>query len=258
MDGFMTPIRRWAPALLLTLVPAAALADDYRWEVRGSFDRALDSGYLFEDTDSLSLSGTWYFDPVATGEVPLAEAAYLGRASSLSAIVGRLEAFDTRLDAQGANVSYYLPGGLFYASASLSRSEYITALNSTTVLTEHDTYWSGMLGITPLAGLRITTSLREHGYDPNLTARHVGKLRNGHFYAGSVSIVEPDFGDTSFGLDFDYYLDESASLGVGYEDATERWQLRAEKFYAKTWAVGATAHTNRFGEGFGVHVTWRH
>jgi hypothetical protein len=258
MDGFMTTRRRWAPALLLCLAPAAVFADDFRWEVRGSFDRSLDSGYLAEDTDVLALSGTWFFEPVSTDAVPLAEAAFLGRASSLGAVVGRLDVFDTHLDAQAVNVSYYFPGDLFYASVVASRGEYITGLSSTMVVTEHDTSLSGKVGIAPLEGLLITTDLREQGYDPNITARHVGKLPNGRFYAGSVSVIDPDLGDTSFGLDFDYYFDESVSLGVGYEDADDQWQVRAEKFFGESWAVGASASTNDYGDGIGISVSWRH
>jgi hypothetical protein len=247
-----------ASLLSLAAAPAVCSADDYRWELRGSFDRAWDSGLLFSDSDSLALSGTWYFAPVDIDDVPLAEAAFLGRASSLSAIAARFEVLDEHLNAQAARVGYYFPGNWFYAAVGVSRSEYFTALNSSFVLKAHDTRWNGTLGITPVNGLRITTDFGEGDYDPNLTARYVGKLANDHFYAGSVSFVDPEFGDTSFGLDFDYYFDATTSLGVGYEDGPDTWELRAEKFFAKSWAVGASAYTNDFGDGFGLHVTWRH
>jgi hypothetical protein len=254
---------RLAPAMLPLLLgglASVACADEYRWQARGSFDRAYDSGPYFADSNALALSGSWYFAPVRTDGVPLAEAAFLGRASSLSAMVARLDVFDTDLDAQGLNVSWYLPGNWLYASVSATRSEFITALSSTFVVKEKDTNVYGTLGITPIDGLRITTNIDEDGYDPNLSARYVGKLPNGHFYAGGASIVDADFGDTAFGLDFDYYLDETASLGVGYGDDgfQETWELRAEKFFAKSWAVGASAYTNDYGDGFGLHVTWRH
>lgn len=249
---------RLVALLSLAAAPAVGLADDYRWEVRGSFDRAWDSGLLFSDSDSLALSGTWYFAPVDIDDVPLAEAAFLGRASSLSAAAARFEVLDEHLNAQSARVGYYIPGNWFYAAVGVSRSEYFTALNSSFVLKERDTRWNGTLGITPVNGLRITTDFGEDDYEPNVTARYVGKLPNDHFYAGSVNFVDADFGDTSFGLDFDYYLDETASLGVGYQDDfLQTWELRAEKFFAKSWAVGASAYTNDFGDGFGLHVTWR-
>jgi hypothetical protein len=262
MDGYMTKLRSLASVFLLALAPAAAVAEDFRLEVQGGFDRDLPSGDTFGDFDTLTLAGTWYFAPVSTDGVPLAEAAFLGRASSLSAIAARFEwqfeSLDTHLNAQAARVGYYFPGTMFYAGVGVSRGQSITAISSTIVQKEYVTDWFGTLGIAPLDGLLITTDLQEHGYDPNITARYVGKLPNDHFYAGSVSMVDPDRGDTSFGLDFDYYFDESSSLGVGYADGDDQWELRAEKFFSKSWAFGVSASTADSGDGFGVHVTWRH
>jgi hypothetical protein len=258
MDGYMTKLRRLVPALMLALVPAATLADDYRLEVRGNFDRDQPAGEVFDDVDILSVSGTWYFKPVSTDGVPLAEAAFLGRASSVSAIVARFDSFfGEHLNVQAANVGFYFPESIFFASAGFSRGQQVTAVNSTITQKEYFTTWFGSLGVAPLDGLLISTRFQEHGYDPNITARHVGKLPNGRFYAGSVSIVDPDQGDTSFGLDFDYFFDESTSLGTGYEDGGDRWELRAEKFFSGNWAAGVSAYTADGMDGFGVHLTWR-
>ncbi len=243
-----------ALALFLT---STAFADDYRWEVKGRFDRDQAPG-PFGDVDGVNLVGTWYFEPVSTDGVPLAEAAFLGRASRLSAAVARFEILDEGLNVQGANVGYYIPDTMFYAGAGVSRGQTITAINSSVVLKEYDTTWFGTLGVTPLDGLLVTTNFDEDGYDPNVTARYVGKLPNAHFYAGSVGLVDPDQGDLSFEIDFDYFIDESTSLGAGYTDAGDRWEVRAEKFFSNTWAAGVTAHTSDFSDGFGVHVTWRH
>jgi hypothetical protein len=278
MDGFMTKLRSLAPALLFALAPAAALADDYRFEVKGTFDRHMrsDDGDSAADLDAATLAGTWYFAPVSTDNVPLAEAAFLGRASSLSAIAKQFDFLGTHLDAQSASVGYYIPGTMFYAGVGVSRDESLIGLSSTSVLTEYNTTWSGTLGIAPLDGLLLTTDFQEHGYDPNITARYVGKLPNNHFYAGSVNLAYHDdvsassahdlagtsFGlddtGTSFGLDFDYYFDESTSLGLGFDDVGNRWELRGEKFFSKSWAAGVSAYTADRIDGFGVHVTWRH
>lgn len=265
----MTKLRNLAPWLLLAFAPAAALADDYRWEVEGALKRDMPSFEGVGDADTLTLAGTWYFAPVSTDGVPLAEAAYLGRASSLSAIASRFhwrsDSLDTHLNAQGARVGYYLPGTMFYGSVGVSHGQNVTVLfpdlndlNSIIVQKEYSTEWSGTLGIAPLDGLLITTNFQDHGYDPNVTARYVGKLPNNHFYAGSVSLVDPDLGDTSFGLDFDYYIDESFSLGAGYDDGGDQWELRAEKFFSKSWALGASVSTADGGDSVGIHVTWRH
>jgi hypothetical protein len=207
----------------------------------------------------MTLAGTWYFAPVSTDNVPLAEAAFLGRASSLSAIAAQVDLLGIRLNAGNASVGYYIPGTMFYAGVGVSRDEDLIFLSSTTALTEYRTTWSGTLGIAPLDGLLLTTDFQEHGYDPNITARYVGKLPNNHFYAGSVYVADHGgYDGTSYGLDFEYYLDDSTSLGLGFDDVGNRWELRGEKFFSKSWAAGVSAHTADFDDGFGVHVTWRH
>jgi hypothetical protein len=254
----MNKLRRLAPALLLALAPAA-FADDYRFEVRGTFARDHPAGDFLDDIDTTTLSGSWYFKPVSVDGVPLSQAAFLGRASYLSAVAARFDGFfGTHLNAQAASVGYYIPQTIFYVNAGASRGQTVTAVSSTIVQKEYETRWFGSVGVTPLDGLLVYTRIEEGAYDPNVAARHVGRLPNAHYYAGSVSLVDPDQGDLSFGLDFDYYFDESTSLGAGYDDAGDRWELRAEKFFSKNWAAGVSGYTADFGDGFGVQITWRH
>jgi len=259
----MTKLRGLGPALLLAFAPAAALADDYRFEVNGTFSRDMPSedDSLFGDIDQWSLAGTWYFAPVSTDNVPLAEAAYLGRASFLTASAASIDfdgLVDTSLNGQGVNVGYYIPNTMFYASLGVSRGQFLTAINSTILEKDYDTTVFGSLGITPIDGLLVTTDFNEDGYDLNLTARYVGKLPNNHFYAGSVSLADPDQGDVAVGLDFDYYFDEATSLGIGYGEPGSRWELRAQRFFSKSWAAGFSAYTADGVDGIGLNVRWRH
>lgn len=262
----MIKLRGLGSLLLIALAPAAALADDYQFEVRGGFDHLGSDA----DIDVASLGGTWYFAPVSTNNVPLAEAAYLGRASYLGAGLALVDFLDTTLDAEDVKVGYYLPGTMFYAAVGALHEENIIAASSTFTETRYDTRWFGTLGIAPLDGLLVTTDFQEHGYDANITARYVGKLPNDHFYAGSVTLADADYGDTFYGLDFDYYFDDTTSVGVGFDDGDARYdsngrfvvggdrlELRAEKFFSKSWAAGVSAYTSDFDDGFGVHVTWR-
>lgn len=126
-----------APALLLALSPVAALADDYRIEVDGAFLRDMPSGDTLGDANTWTLWSTWYFAPVSTHNVPLAEAAFLGRASNVTAVAARIgwkfESLDTHLNAQAAQVGYYIPNTMFYAAVGVSRGQSITAIDSTIV-----------------------------------------------------------------------------------------------------------------------------
>jgi hypothetical protein len=252
----MTKLRSLAPILLVALAPAAAFADDYRFEVKGTYNRDIPDSDFFDDVDHTTLSGTWYFKPVSTDGVPLAEAAFLGRSSYLSALVAQFDSFvDTHLYAQSASVGFYIPETIFFVSGGAARGQGVTAINPTRK--EYFTRWFADVGVAPLDGLLLTSHLEEGGYTPNITARYVGKLPNSHYYAGSVNIVEPDGGSTSYGVDFDYYFDDTASLGVGYDHGGDTFELRAQKFFSKNWAVGASGYTADGQKGFGLNVTWR-
>ena len=263
----MTKLRGLGSLLFIALAPAAALADDYQFEVRGGFEQLGSDAF----DEVASLGGTWYFAPVSTNNVPQAEAAYLGRASFLSGGLALIDFQGTTLDAEDVKVGYYLPGTMFYAAVGALHEENAIAFSSTFTETRYDTRWFGTLGIAPLDGLMVTTDFHEHGYDPNITARYVGKLPNNHFYAGSVTLADTGYGQTAYGLDFDYYFDDSTSVGVGFDggggrfdsdarlvNGADRLELRAEKFFSKSWAAGVSAYTAKFDDGFGVHVTWRH
>jgi hypothetical protein len=179
----------------------------------------------------------------------------------VSAVAARFEStFGSRtlkLNAQAASVGYYIPNTMFFAGVSASRGENVTALNSTIVEKEYVTTWSGVVGIAPLDGLLITTELQEHGYDPNVTARYVGKLPNAHYYAGSVSLVDPDQGDTSFGVAFDYFFDHSLSAGLAYEEGSESMTGRVRKFFSPRFSLGGSYTTSDFSDSYNVDVAWR-
>jgi hypothetical protein len=198
---------------------------------------------------------------VKTDDVPLAEAAFLGRASHVSALAARFEgSFGNQvfhLNSQAANVGYYIPGTLFYVGVAAARNQHVTGISSTIVQKDYDTNWSGTLGIAPLDGLLITTRLSENGYDPNITARYVGKLPNSHYYSGSVSLVEQDQGDTSFGVELDYYFDDTFSAGLAYRDGSESLTARARKFITPRFSVGGSYTDDDIADSFNIDVACR-
>jgi hypothetical protein len=103
----------------------------------------------------------------------------------------------------------------------------------------------------------VTTSFDEDGWDPNVSARYVGKLPNTHFYAASVDVVEAPDDDIEFGLGFDYYFDTTFSAGVSLSEHFTI--LRAEKFFTPRFAVGAHVDIgdDDAGDEFGARVSWR-
>jgi hypothetical protein len=86
--------------LLAIMICGATVAHaDYRFELggslgRSSFDNKIENQYGGDnkediDTDSLDLGATLYFSPVSTAKGPLAEAAFLSKASEISFDISR-------------------------------------------------------------------------------------------------------------------------------------------------------------------------
>lgn len=250
--------RKLFPAcLLLQLFAAGAThADEYRGEVKGSFMHDRSDNDVIDHVNIWQLSGAYYFDPVKTDGVPLSEAAFLGKAGSLSANAVRIDIAGEQLDAGGASIDYYMPDTMFYGRLSVQRNASLR-VSSVSSRTDHETVWSGAFGITPLEGLLLTTSATEHGWDPNVTARYVHKLPNGHFYAANVSFVDPDGGDSNVALDFDYFLDATFKIGAGYSEGGDKFTVRTEKFFTPRFALGAQAFTADNDDRAGIDVTWR-
>jgi hypothetical protein len=239
------PASKFAPALLAvaSLFSATALADDYRAQVRLTADR-------YEGDRTLGANGTWYFDRVTTDALPLAEAAFLERSSYASVAASHFEPdgdFDDA-DAFSASVGYYAPDTIFFARLGASRVD--TGAGG-------DTAWNGSVGITPFDGLQLTTDFDEGGWDPNVTAKYVGRTGNGHWYLVNARAVDPDAGDLYVSLDVDYFLDLTFKVGAGFNDGLDRWTARAEKFFTPRFAVGGSLYMDDGGDGLSAHVSWR-
>jgi hypothetical protein len=234
-------------AISLACGGASALADDYRAEVTLLGDRTEPDGD-FPHIDQFAALGTYYLAPVRTDGLPLAEAAFLNRSSFVRGAAVRSEIGDGKIDIFSASLGYYMPDTIFFGRLGVSYADDFDG---------DQTNINGSFGITPLDGLLLFTNFDEHGWDPNVTAKYVGKMANSHFYAITASAVDPDEGDTSVSLDFDYYLDNTFSVGAGYGSASDDFSLRAQKFFTPSFAVGGHLSTGDDGDGFGANVTWR-
>ena len=234
-------------ALTLACAGTSAFADDYRAEVTLLADRTEPDGD-FPHLDQFAAVGTYYLAPVRTDGLPLAEAAFLNRSSFVRGTAVRSEIGDEKIDIFSASLGYYMPDTIFFGRLGVSYADDFDG---------DQTNFNGSFGITPLDGLLLFTNFDEDGWDPNVTAKYVGKMANSHYYSIVASAVDPDEGDTDVSLAFDYYLDNTFSLGGGYGSAGDTLSLRAEKFFTPSFAVGAHASTGDDGDGFGATVTWR-
>ena len=245
----MTRFRKFAALtpILAFAFTSIAFADDYQTEVRLRADR-VDPDGGGGNVDAFTAVGTYFLAPVRTDGLPLAEASFLGRSSFVTAGAVRSEIGDDKIDIYGASIGYYMPDTIFYGRLGFTYADDLSPGDRSN--------FNGTFGIAPFDGLLLTTNFDEHGWDPNVHAKYVGKMANSHFYAVTVNAVDPDEGDTDVGVDFDYYLDTSFSVGAGYGSGSDTFTVRAQKFFTPNFAVGGHVSTGDDGDGFGASVTW--
>ena len=125
MANDMAYIRKITPLLLCGMFACAgAQADDYRFELGASFDRAMFDGDISDDdADIFSVGGTFYLKPVPTDGVPLAEAAFLHRSSFVAAQIARVDVGGENFDLLGACFGYYIPNTIFYGRIGVTKAD---------------------------------------------------------------------------------------------------------------------------------------
>lgn len=255
--------------------PAFAGPGDHRWEAGLSFERTTfddivipdlpgfpGSGDTFEipDSDEWRASGRFYFQQVKTDDVPLGEAAYLGRNSSVELAWSRFDPGfeDVELDSQQLSLEVYVPRTMLYFAGGLARFETVTLINGGDPATDHDTEWFGAVGITPFDGLRVSTYYtHQAGYDPNVAVKYVGKLGGSRFYGFGLRAVDPDEGDLRLSGDIDFFFDPTFSVGAGYDELGDVWSLRAEKFFMSRLGVQAVYTDGDGARSFRIQGSWR-
>ena len=205
-------------AVAAIAAPAAAQAEDFRIQAQLLYDRINPSAAGAPDADALSASATYYLAPVPTDGVPVGEAAYIARSSYANVLASHVDTGDDNADVLAANLGYHVPNTIFFGRLGVVNTDFPGG---------NDTTWNGTFGIVPVPRLFFGTDFSEGGYDPNITARYAGQFANQHWYAASVSLADPNDGDSTVGVEFDYYFD-SFKPGGGYNSGGDRWTARAE------------------------------
>ena len=107
---------------LLSALAVTGTANAYQAEVGAS------AGLIDPDNGSTSgsfgVDGTYYFNPVQTRNAPLAEAAFLDRASNVNAHYNYDELSDTAENHDyGVGLEYYVPNSDFYVGATVGQNK---------------------------------------------------------------------------------------------------------------------------------------
>jgi hypothetical protein len=206
-----------------------AIADSYQAEVSGGVSRT-DHDFYSEDLNRYDLDGIYYFKSVKTDNLPLAEAAYLGKNSNVFAGV-----IDQHLEHSYSSQSYnigaefYIPENFLYVKAGIARHSFGTY---------RDNDWFTEVGITPIEGLRVTTQYyHDAGYDANIHAKYVTDVGAGQFINVEAGVIDTDFRTEAY-IGGDYYFDNTFSVGaeVRDDDAYTEYTLRTRKFFTETFS----------------------
>jgi Putative general bacterial porin len=188
-------------AVVLGFSSMVALAD-YRAEVSLNLGQASASD-SDDDATLINLKGELFFNNVDTDGKPLAEAAFLQKASSVYLNHARIDSDFVDGSETTVGIGYYIPNTIFFAGAEFISPD------------EGDNDWALVGGVTPIDGWLLTTTYRDSvDYELNLKSKYVRQLGGEtaiNFEAGFAD--GGDFDDT-ITLGLDYYLDHNLSIGA--------------------------------------------
>lgn len=266
-------------AILTALVTGAAslplLADSaYQYENSVQYAQGdTDSQYVDDYSNrQLLLAGVTYFNKVVGARGPLAESAFLERASGFRLAFSRRDleyisgatSFDTDIEQRQysavANLEYYIPNSMFFVSVGAVGLKYEVEYRS---LYEDipaskdkgswDYKWTAALGLTPADGLLIWSNFYEDQNLSdywNLSGKYVVLLQNDRAINIQLSYAQSDeegFSSSAQSISADYYFNPSFSLGAAYNltdndfapdyDSSE---LRVRKFFGDRISVSAS------------------
>ena len=239
----------------LGLVISSAAQAEYQWEL-GAFSATgdIDVGQYSADHDLFGLGGAYYFNKVDTSKGPLAEAAFLDRASNIGLILatgevdGDNEDFDVDSYAAGSRIVIGEGGWLVDLGAGRDEIE-----NQ-----DEDTFSIGggkyvlentavVLGYT-----NVDSDIDGESDEYDLGVEHLWLFDQGALKLdGNIGRIDLDEGDDVdvWGLDTTYYVTDRLGFGAGYgqEDSDdtdlESWSLFAQWFVTEKVAL-ALGYTN--------------
>ncbi len=187
----------------LTLCSTAALANTYQAEV-GVILGQVDSDFV--DADVLGLGGELFFEAVDTTSKPLAEAAFLQKASSVSLAYAKTDSDFFDVSTTILDIGYYFSDTIFYAGATVISADFDG---------ESEDDWGITAGVTPAAGWLVTTTYFDDiDYELNLQSKYVTQLSGDTALNFEVGYEDGGDFDDTISAAVDYYFNRSFSLGL--------------------------------------------
>jgi Putative general bacterial porin len=260
-------------ALATALLAGLGTAHAYQAELNVGYENTdIDN---VGDLDTFFINGKYYLNTVQVKNSPLAEAAFLNKASNIG--LGYANASgdgDEDIDVFGVSGEFYIPNTQFYVSGTINQVDFAG---------EDNTGYAFEVGYLPVNGLLLAAGAANESVDPvqvanygfvpnllnavtvgddtalSLRAKYVTQIGNN--FANFEGLTY--FGDeTTYRLGADLYIDPTLSVGVSIADSTEDdsdtvFGLRAQKFFTPAIAAGVNYTTTDGADSFGINGTFR-
>ncbi len=242
-----------------------AFADSYQTEVFGDYSKIdIDVGSEQFDFDGWSLGGTYYLNAVDNSKGPLAEAAFMDRASNVSFSLMQLDP-----DGSGGDFDAHTVSGLFVSKDT----GWLFGLGYTNGDQDSPNLDFDTLSVTAGRYIGKNTTVvvnfahAEEGNGPaeqdsdeyEVALRHLGQTASNMHYAVQVSLGEINEQDVdentlTYGGSYTLYPTREVGVGVGldfldsdYEEATA-YRVFASWFFRENASVGMSYHMLDFDE----------
>lgn len=244
-------LKKCGAALALSVLTSTAMAD-YRVD--------LDAVYadLGDDAEGKAVSGRFHFNTVETDSHPLAEAAFLERANSISLAHIQQEIFIVDFKDTHAILELYVPQAMLYIAPFYVKSRAESPYGQ-----QSANDWGATIGITPIEGIRISTTWSdESDYELNLAMKYVMNIGDTkavnlelHFQEASDEEFEAD--DT-LGLGLDFYFDRTFSIGAEIRNQEDTaFGIRTRKFFTEQFSLAAGYLTVREQDAWSIGASLR-
>lgn len=243
-------------ALATALLAGLSTAHAYQAEIGGSLF-VIDPDHADTST-GFALDGTFYFNPVQVKNSPLNEAAFLNRASNVSAAISYMDFDVAESTTFGIGVEYFVPNTDFYVSASIGQ----TTIEEDGSEDFDTTSYTAEVGYLPVSGLLIAAGIvgfdndEADNTDATLRAKYVTQVGAYDMnFEGGVVFAD----DEMFTLGTDLYLDKTFSIGLGYTDDGEddTFQIRAKKFFNQQVSLEGSINFEENANVFGLRAAYR-
>lgn len=270
--------------LATALIASLGTAHAYQAEINASYENTdIDNT---DGVDTFGIDGKYYLNNVQTNNGPLAEAAFLSKASNIGLAYANAsldeEGYDLEIDTIGINGEFFIPNTQFYVSGSINRAE-VTAKNDYVEASEDNTGYAFEAGYLPINGLLLAVGVSKENIDAyqvskkgfinsystttaladdtalTLRAKYVTQIGN-HFANFEASTA---FGDeAAYGVAADLYIDPTLSVGVSINDADLEdfdtvFGVRVQKFFTPAIAAALNYTTTDGADSFGINGTFR-